>query len=424
MQCINCKNKNLKKIINLGEQVISSLFYSKPKKNLKLYPLDLYECKKCKLVQLSKVAPLNNMYGNTYGYRTSLSPLMIDHMNEKFETILNKRIVTKKKNKILDIGCNDGTFLNFFAKGGYKELYGIDPSAEKFKNNYSKHIQLEINFFSKKAVENKFGRIKFNLVTSFAMFYDVSNPNSFCKDINSLLDKHGIWILELSYWPMLIENLTYDQICHEHIAYYSLSVFKKIANKNNLKILDFKFNEINGGSIEITCSKKNSKHKAKNEKIKDLLKYESRVKKKTYENLNTRIENTKRSLKEFLLLIKKSNKKIIGYGASTKGNIVLNQIGANNKTLPFIADANTEKKNKFTPGTNIMIISKEKMRKMKPDYLLVLIWSFRKEVIKQEVDYIKNGGKLVFHLPILHIVDKNNYKKYLNSDFSAYSAKI
>ena len=424
MQCINCKSKNLKKIVNLGKQVISSLFYRKQKNNLKLYPLDLYECKKCNLVQLSKLAPLNNMYGNTYGYRTSLSPLMVDHMRQKFETILNKRIVKNKKNRILDIGCNDGTFLNFFSRGGYKELYGIDPSAEKFKNYHSKDIKLEINFFSKKAVEKKFGRIKFNLVTSFAMFYDVSNPNSFCKDINSLLDKDGIWILELSYWPMLIENLTYDQICHEHIAYYSLNVFKKIANKNNLKILDFKFNEINGGSIEITCSKKNSKYEAKNEKIKDLLKYESNVKKKTYENLNTRIENTKKSLTEFLLLVKKSNKKIIGYGASTKGNIVLNQIEANNKILPFIADANHEKINKFTPGTNIKIISKEKMRKMKPDYLLVLIWSFRKEVIKQEIDYIRNGGKLVFHLPILHIVDKKNYKKYLNSDFSAYSSKI
>jgi NDP-4-keto-2,6-dideoxyhexose 3-C-methyltransferase len=424
MRCLNCKYNNLEKIIHLGNQAISSLFFNKPKKNLKLYSLNLYECKKCKLVQLNKIAPMNNMYGTTYGYRTSLSPLMINHMNEKFKMILDKKIITEKKNRILDIGCNDGTFLNFFSKKGHKNLYGIDPSAAKFKDNHNKYTKLEVDFFSKKSVEKKFGKIKFNLISSFAMFYDVLNPNSFCRDINELLDKDGIWLLELSYWPMLIENLTYDQICHEHVAYYTLSVFKKIANKNNLKIIDFRFNEINGGSIEITCSQKKSSHKIKTKKIKSLLMYERQIDKKVYKNLNIRIQNTEKIIIEFLQLVKKSKKTILGYGASTKGNIVLNQIKANNKILPFIADANPEKENKFTPGTNIKIISKEKMRIMRPDYIFVLIWSFRKEVVKQEINYIKKGGKLVFHLPVFHIIDKKNYKTYLNSDFSTYSAKI
>jgi NDP-4-keto-2,6-dideoxyhexose 3-C-methyltransferase len=423
MKCINCKIKKLDKIVNLGKQPISSLFYNKPKKNLKLYPLDLYKCKKCNLVQLKKLAPLENMYGSTYGYRTSLSPLMIEHMKEKFKMILAKKIISKRNDNILDIGCNDGTFLNFFAKKGYNCLYGIDPSAGKFQNYHSRHIKLATNFFSKKAVEKKFGKKKFDLITSYAMFYDIADPNAFCKDIFELLNKQGIWILELSYWPMLIENLTYDQICHEHIAYYSLSVFKKIAEKNNLKVLNFRFNEINGGSIEIVCSQKNS-YQEKKQKIDELLKYELNINKNTYKNLNTRIKNTGRNLIEFLDLVRKSKKKIIGYGASTKGNIVLNQIKANSKIIPYIADANPEKKNKFTPGTNIKIITKDQMRKSKPDYLLVLIWSFRKEVIKQEMNYLKSGGKLIFHLPIFHIVDKLNYKKYLKSDFSAYSSKL
>jgi NDP-4-keto-2,6-dideoxyhexose 3-C-methyltransferase len=424
MKCLSCENNNLKKIIHIGKQPISSLFFNKPKKKLKLYSLDLYECKKCNLVQLNKIAPMNSMYGATYGYRTSLSPLMINHMYDKFKFILNKKIITKNKNKILDIGCNDGTFLNFFFKNGYKRLYGIDPSAEKFKYNHNKYTKLEVDFFSKKNVEKKFGKIKFNLISSFAMFYDVLNPNSFCRDISKLLDKEGIWLLEVSYWPLLIENLTYDQICHEHVTHYTLDVFSKIVNKNNLKIIDFRFNEINGGSIEITCSQKNSKHKTKSRKIKNLLKQESKINKEVYRNLNIRIQNTKEIITEFLQLIRKTKKKIIGYGASTKGNIMLNQIKANNKILPFIADANSEKENKFTPGTNIKIISKDKMRKIRPDYLFVLIWSFRKEVINQEINYIKNGGKLVFPLPVFHIIDKKNYKTYLNSDFSAYSAKI
>ena len=189
------------------------------------------------------------------------------------------------------------------------------------------------------------------------MFYDIEDPNSFCKDIYNLLHKNGIWILELSYLPSLIENLTYDQICHEHITYYSLNVFKKIAEKNNLKVLDFKLNEINGGSIEIICSKKKSDYIIKKEKINKQQNLELKINKTTYENLNLRINNTSKNLSEFLQLLKRSKKKVIGYGASTKGNILLNQIKANSNLLTSIADANPEKEGKFTPGTNINIIS-------------------------------------------------------------------
>ncbi|MDC2976313.1 class I SAM-dependent methyltransferase [Candidatus Pelagibacter sp.] len=423
MKCIKCDNKKLDKIVDIGNQVISSLFYKKPEFNLKKYSLDLFECSECKLVQLKELAPLNKMYGTTYGYRTSLSPLMIKHMRIKFLKILKNKGV-KKKSNILDIGCNDGTFLNFFGKKGFANLYGIDPSAKKFIEFHHKNIKLANNFFSLNNVYKNFDKISFDLITSFAMFYDISKPNAFCNEIRKLLSKNGIWILELSYWPSLIENMTYDQICHEHIAYYSLTVFKKLVEKNGLKIIDFSFNEINGGSIEIICSKKLSKHKVNNKKINKQIEYEKKINRETYDNLNLRISNTSKTLLEFLQNIKKSKKTLIGYGAATKGNIVLNQIKANRDIIPYIADANPEKFNKYTPGTNIKIISKNKMRKMKPDYLLVLIWSFRSEVIKQEINYIKKGGKLIFHLPTLHIIDKDNYKNYINKGFDTFSFKI
>jgi NDP-4-keto-2,6-dideoxyhexose 3-C-methyltransferase len=187
MKCINCNNKKLEKIVNLDRQVISSLFYNQSKRNLKSYPLDLYECKRCNIVQLKKLAPLKNMYGSTYGYRTSLSPLMINHMKEKFQMILNKKIISKKGQNILDIGCNDGTFLNFFSKKNYKCLYGIDPSAGKFTSYHSKYIKLEVDFFSRIKIEKRFGNKKFKLITSFAMFYDILDPNSFCNDIYLVL---------------------------------------------------------------------------------------------------------------------------------------------------------------------------------------------------------------------------------------------
>jgi|TARA_B100000780_G_scaffold278753_1_gene253501 NDP-4-keto-2,6-dideoxyhexose 3-C-methyltransferase len=415
--CVNCKKKKLKKIITIGSQPISGVFLKKKTYNLKKYPLDLYECQKCKLVQITKIPKSNEMFGTTYEYRTSLSKLMNEHISNKSKFLLKKKFVNNNS-KILDIGSNDGTFLNEFSKN--KSLYGIDPSAKKFKKYYNKKIKIIFDYFSKKNVE-KFTKKKiyFDVISSFAMFYDVRDPNTFCSDIEKLLTKDGVWILELSYLPLFLKNLSYDQICHEHVAYYSLTVFKKIIEKNGLKIIDFTLNEINGGSIEIICSKKNSKYKEKKSKIKNILKDEKKINKKSFINFNERVNKTKLLLQMFLKL--KSNKKVIAYGASTKGNIVLNHCQVTNTQIKEVCDGSKKKISKFTPGTNLKIISKETMRSKKPDYLLVLIWSFRREVIKQEIKYLQDGGKLVFLLPKFHIINKENFQQYINSSFKNLS---
>lgn len=423
MYCKNCKSKRLKKILSFGSQPISSVFYQTKKKSLKNYPLDLYKCEQCDLIQFLKVAPQEDLYGTTYGYRTSLSEFMIEHMKKKFVNLNSSKYI-KKNARLLDIGSNDGTFLNFFAKSRKDlHLYGMDPSSKKFKKFYDKKINLIPDFFSKKKLDQyldlKTKKSKFDLITSFAMFYDIEDPNSFAKDINNLLSKNGLWVLEFSYFPLLLKNLTYDQICHEHVTYYTLSTFNDIAKKNGFRIVDFSFNEINGGSIEVTCCKKASKFKSNIKKIKNIFQDEKKINSESYYNLDQRIKNTKQILK---FLLKKINKKeIIGYGASTKGNIVLNQCGINDSHLNYICDANPYKFGRYTPGSNIKIISKEEMRRRKPKYLLVLIWSFRSEVIKQELDFIKKGGKLIFHLPMLHIIDKKNYRDFLKKDFKQFS---
>ena len=421
MKCRNCKKEKFRKIINLGSQPISSVFFKRKKYNLKKYPLNLYECKDCKLVQFSRLAPLKDMYGSTYGYRTSLSDLMINHMRKKFDEV-KKMNILKTNSNILDIGSNDGTFLNFFDRSKKKlNLYAIDPSAGKFKSFYNQDINLIVDFFSKKKVDQYFNnknKSKFSLITSFAMFYDVEDPNSFCRDINKILDSNGLWISEFSYFPLLLKNLTYDQICHEHVTYYTLNTFNNVIKKNGLRIVDISFNEINGGSIEVICAKKKSKFLSKEKKISEVLNDEKQINFDSYKRFNKRVNNTKKVIQLFL---KNNKNKIIGYGASTKGNIVLNHCELTDKNLSYICDANPYKFNRYTPGTNIKIISKKMMRKIKPDFLFVLIWSFRKEVIKQEINYIKKGGKLIFHLPIFHIIDKKNYKKYLTEDFKTYS---
>ena len=423
MKCRNCKTSLSNKILSIKAQPISSVFFERKKNNLKKYPLDLYECKGCKLVQFGILAPLDDMYGTTYGYRTSLSKYMVNHIKLKFDNLTKQNFI-KDNDYILDIGCNDATFLNYFAKTKKNlNIFGIDPSAKKFETYYNSKISLIIDFFSpelaNKLIKKNKLKNKFKLVTSFAMFYDVEDPNGFCKSINLLLHKNGKWISEFSYFPLLLQNLTYDQICHEHVTYYTLTTFKKIIEKNNLKIQDINFNEINGGSIEVICIKKTSKAKVNSKKINEILKLESKIDKSSYNQLQKRIDNVKQILN--LLLSNINRKDIIGYGASTKGNIVLNHCGITRNQMKYICDSNEEKHGKFTPGSNIEIISKEKMRKLKPKYLLVLIWSFRKEVIKQELKYILNGGTLIFHLPVLHIVNKSNYKNFIDDDFKTFS---
>ena len=420
MICRNCKNKNFEKISKIGSQPISSLFLKK-KINIKNFSLDLFRCKKCDLVQLSKIPNLKDMYGADYGYKTSVSNLMVKHLKKKILD-LKKYNILRDKTNILDIGSNDGTFLNFFAKNKKKlNLYGIDPSASAFLDNYSKNINIIVDFFNKETVKKNFKdkKIQFSLITSYAMFYDIEDPNDFCKDISKLLTDDGIWSLEFSYFPLLLKNLTYDQICHEHCVYYSLDTFNKIITKNNLKILDFNFNEINGGSIEIKCAKKNSKFKSHLKKINSIIKQERKISLKDFEKFNLRMENSKKNLQLFLNNQKKKN--VIGYGASTKGNVILNYSKITNKHLSYICDANKSKEGKYTPGSHIKIISKSKMRKLNPKFLVVLIWSFRSEVIKQEKKFLNNGGKLIFPLPVFHVVDKENYKKYLKEDFKIFS---
>lgn len=427
MKCRNCNKRKFIKIIKIGSQPISSRSHRKPTK-LKKYPLDLFICKHCDLVQLSKVAPANEMYGDTYGYWTGLSDLMINHMRKKAKYLkLNGKL--KKGSKILDIGASDPTFLSLLKqKEKSLKLFAIDPSSAKFQRSFKeKKINLIVDYFSKKIVDkycatNNLGNSKFSVISSFAMFYDINDPNSFCRDIFNMLEDNGIWIVEFSYLPLLLKNLTFDQINHEHVTYYSLTTLNKILKKNKLKILDVNFNDINGGSAEVIVSKFNSKQKINFKVLNKVLSQEKEINDQSYKNFNLRLENVRTIINHFFDMCK--NKKVIGYGASTKGNIILNHSKITSEKLKFICDDNKQKWGRYTPGSNIKIISKEKMRMSKPDFLFVLIWSFRSEVIRQEIKYLKRGGKLVFPLPIFHIIDKYNYKKFLNEKLETLGYNI
>ena len=427
--CRVCGNPHLKPILDLGNQPLSGIFPSPQAPDPALSPLQLVRCDTqaqhgaCGLVQLLHTADLNEMYGTTYGYFSSISPTMVSHLESKVKG-LTDYVKPRPGDAVLDIGCNDGTLLNAYGADSGLTRIGMDPSSKKFMHHFQTDIQVLFDFFSEKGARTLIGNGSFRIITSIAMFYDLDDPLAFMRDIRALLAKDGVWALELSYLPLLLKQLTYDQICHEHVTYLALKDLDGMMKRAGLRLLDFWFNDVNGGSIYIYAGRDDGPHKPAAAKIKGTLDEEAALDgNDAFDRLRHRTINHREDVRSFFQLMRSSGKKVYGYGASTKGNIVLNYCGLGSGDLVAIGDRNPEKDGLVTPGTRIPIVSHEKLRAMKPEYLFVLIWHFRTEVIHDELAFLKRGGKLVFDLPRIHIVDQSNYERYLERGFDdlAYS---
>ncbi|HEY4505694.1 MAG TPA: class I SAM-dependent methyltransferase [Candidatus Paceibacterota bacterium] len=413
--CRICGNKNLVSLLNLGDQALTGVFPKNKDEVITFGPLELVKCQEdknnstCGLVQLAHTYPKEEMYNNHYGYRSGLNKLMLDHLGDKAEKI-KKIIELNPGDIVVDIGSNDSSFLKNFDSS--LTLVGIDPTG--FKEYYPDHISLLPHFFNADLIKKDFADKKVKLVTSIAMFYDLDRPLDFVKDIYDILAPDGVWVTEQSYLPAMLEANSFDTICHEHLEYYCLKQIKWVADKVGLKIVGVEFNDINGGSFSVMMAKKNSS-------LKEDIKLSEEILNKEYENemstnkpvqdLNDRLAKMKDDLLVFLKGVKSKGKMIMGYGASTKGNVLLQFCGITSDLLPFIGEVNPSKFGSFTPGTFISIIDEKEVKRMKPDYLLVLPWHFRKIILEKEKEYMKGGGVLVFPLPTLELVGGDTIQK-------------
>ena len=383
--CRICGNKNLISLLHLGNQTLTGVFPKSKTDVVTSGPLELVKCKEtkdgltCGLVQLAHVYPKDEMYNKNYGYHSSLNQSMLNHLANKAKQI--KKIVSLKKGDIvLDIGSNDGSFLKNFEKN--LTLVGIDPTG--FKQYYPDHISLLPHFFDAEIFKKNFPKRKAKVVTSIAMFYDLDVPLDFVKNVEEILADDGIWVTEQSYLPTMLEVNSYDTICHEHLEYYTLKQVKLLADKAGLKILDVELNAVNGGSFSVVMAKKNSKLKENKKLVNKILEKEFKDgmhTSKPIKDLERRLKKSRKDLLEFINTAKKEGKKIFGYGASTKGNVLLQFCKINEKQIPFIGEVNKNKFGSFTPGTLIPIISEDEVKAMNPDYLIVFPWHFRNNII-------------------------------------------
>ena len=396
-KCRNCKSTNLIKLFSLGNLSFTGKF-PRRNKTIKKAPLNLMMCAKCRLVQLAHNYNLKYLYGPDYGYRTGINVTMKRHVS-KVTRLLTKMTNLKQNDAALDIASNDGTLLKQYPKNII--TFGIDPLVKKYIKNYS-NINFKISdFFSLSKVLKKTKK-KFKVISALAVFYDLENPNKFLSEVESILDDDGVFLIEIAELLSILKYNMFDAICHEHLTYYTSKVVVEMSKKNNLRVFDIKVNDINGGSTQYFICKKNAIFKDKTNKIKKILNEEKRFKldkKDTYLKFILNINKIKEKVIKIIKKAKLKNNKIHGYGASTKGNVILQYFGIGKREIDFIADRNPKKYNQYTPGTNIKIISENKSRKAKPDYYFVLPWHFRQEILKREKKTISKGSKFIFPLP-------------------------
>jgi NDP-4-keto-2,6-dideoxyhexose 3-C-methyltransferase len=378
--CRICGNTNLLPVLDLGYQTLTGVFPRSPDESLTRGPLILVKCTgagRCGLLQLQHSYTLAEMYGANYGYRSGLNPSMVAHLRSKVERIKSLGVISSG-DIILDIGSNDGTTLRQYDLPGCR-LVGMDPTGSKFIDHYTADIELIPDFFNAATYKSRFGGEKAKVVTSFSMFYDLEDPVDFMRQVSEILHDDGLWVLEQSYMPLMLDTNSYDTVCHEHLEYYALAQISWMAERVGLEVVDVELNDVNGGSFSLVVQKKGGKLAATKSVANLRLDEASRGldSEDTYSAFRSRVEATRQEIVDFLKMAKAQGKRVAGLGASTKGNVLLQYCNINRTLIYAIGEVNPDKFGAVTPGTNIPIVDEREILADPPDYVLVLPWHFR-----------------------------------------------
>ena len=400
-KCRICGSSSLVDFLNLGEHPPSDAFLTKQQlsKPEPKYPLEVCFCESCNLVQLRQEVSPDILFKDNYPYMTSISKSMQSHV-KNLVTSATEGFNLKKGSLVVDVGSNDGTLLEYFQDLKMNVL-GVDPSniaeiandrgVETLKEYFSSEIA--------KIILNKYGSAQ--LITGLNVFAHIGDLHDFLKGINIVLDKNGVLILEFPYLIDLIEKVEFDTIYHEHLSYFSIKPLTVLFGLFNMEIFDIIRTSVHGGSIRIFVKKLNSKH-ITTSKSKEMLALEKEEKLdsiKTYHNFEKRVQKLKIDLVSLLKELKLQGKVIAGDGAPAKGNTLLNYCEIGTDILDYIVEMSPLKHNLYTPGTHIPIYPINKIYSDKPDYLLILPWNIKKDIIQQQSKFAKNGGKFIVPVP-------------------------
>lgn len=409
--CRICGSTALTPVIDLGPQHLQGSFV-KPGKEIppmRRIPLTLVRCdptrdeNACGLLQMEHTVPPEVLY-SAYWYRSGTNQTMRDHLRGIVEE--GVAMIHKTSGIVLDIGCNDGTLLGNYPEGFLR--LGVDPS-DVARQVPAPAVVFEDIFPSVELTKYLDGR-KCDLITSIAMFYDLEDPAAFCRNIKETLSPTGLWIFEMSYMPSMLSMNSYDTICHEHLEYYSLAVIEFLLKKAGLRMVNAMHNNINGGSIRCYATHRDNfefRSPVYSKNLLEMRQSEFDLELDTdrpYRNFQDHINVHREQLVKLLKDLKRQGKKIHIYGASTKGNTILQWCGIDNRIIDVAAERNPDKYGAYTLGTDIPIVSEAESRAMNPDYYLVLPWHFKDEFVQREKETLERGTSLIFPLPTIEII--------------------
>ena len=396
--CRLCGNIPLTPFLDLGEQFISDFVSRDLVSSGRKAPLNLVKCAKCTLIQLRDTAPQELLFTGNYWYRSGVTQIMRNALHDLYE-VGTKEANLQAGDYILDIGANDGTLLEFFNDDFI--TVGCEPAL-----NLQSELENRCNFVLdklwsfeelKKSLDFDVTR-RFKLVYAIGMFYDLDNPVEFVKDIEKCLAENGIFISQLMCLKSMLDANDLGNICHEHIEYYSFESLKYLFEKCGLEIFKIEVNEINGGSYRIFARRFISGSISFYENITD----------SSLEDFKNEIENNRNLCVNFIKNEREKGKTIHLYGASTKGNTILQYYDLTCKEIEYASERSENKLGLFTIGTGIPIVSEKFSREQNPDYYLVMPWAFIDEFIEREKEWLKSGGKFILPLPKFKVLTFEN----------------
>ena len=414
--CRICGSFPLVPILDLGDQCIAGAFRPPGSEHMpepKL-PLQLVRCDPvddpaaCGLVQLRHTVPGSALY-YAYWYRSGINRSMTENLHEIAAQAASTVGGLRSGDLVVDIGCNDGTLLDGYADFEGVTLLGVDPS-DVTRYAVAKGYDVIRDFFSARVLGERFGERKARVITSIAMFYDLEEPAAFVSDIAGSLDDDGIWISEFSYMPTMLANSSFDTICHEHLEYYSLAVIERLFGECGLQVVRADLNDVNGGSIRVFASHTGHREPKDDHSaaLAALRQREDELELTTarpYDEFVRRSLAVRDELRSLLASLCADGSRIHIYGASTKGNAILQFADVDRGLIEYAADRNPDKWGSETIGTHIPIISEEESRALRPDYYLVLPWHFLDEFLERERAFFAGGGRFIVPLPEVRVLD-------------------
>lgn len=359
------------------------------------YPLRLEFCPGCTLLQLGETTPRTALYHERYGFKSGVNEAIRADLADVVRYALDAK---PRAESWLDIACNDGTLLSNVPAGIYRA--GIDPLAQ-FADEAREHAKDVISDYFAPGYFTE----QFDVITSVSMFYDLDDPNGFVRDVASVLADRGVWVIQQNYAAAMLDRNAVDNICHEHVTYFSVTSLLPLLERHGLQVADVAYSDVNGGCFRTLVTRRNDR--VITPAVREALDAEAAMglgDAATYlrwaEDVRAELGRTRAFLEE----AKAAGKRVLVYGASTRGGTILQMIGAGPELLPAAVERNPAKVGKVMAATGIPIVSEEEMRADPPEYLLVSPWFFRDVFVEREGAYLESGGKMVFPLPRFEVV--------------------